>query len=226
MSTTTQENTRPRNRQNAEPASPPAATPAAEAAPTSVTLEIADLQVTLPVKFGPGHVLTENQAKVLDAAYQRQFTNNQNASAKSRAEAYAKATTDEERKAKAPLTAAEIAALYTDYEPNVGGTPRQSVMEKLRLDAAWRAWVSLVTEHNDAVAKGGAPIIVKAGKNAVQLFSGKGAAEKREALSAQLLTLPQYASRIQSQLDAIMAERGTKKAEATETVVASGADLL
>ena len=60
----------------------------------TVTIEIAGLQVTLPVKFGTGHVLTETQAKVLDAAYQRQFTNNQNALAKSRADALAKATTD------------------------------------------------------------------------------------------------------------------------------------
>ena len=56
----------------------------------------------------------------------------------------------------------------------------------------------------------------------VTLPSGKGAAEKREAMSAQLLTLPQYADRIQAQLDAIMAERGTAKPKADDTVVASG----
>jgi hypothetical protein len=94
----------------------------------TVTIEIAGLQVTLPVKFAPGHVLTENQAKVLDAAYQRQFTNNQNASAKGREEALKKATTDAERSAKAPLSAADIAKLYADYEPSVGGTTRQSTM--------------------------------------------------------------------------------------------------
>ena len=193
----------------------------------SVQIEIAGLEVTLPVKFAIGHVLTENQAKVLDAAYQRQFTNNQNASAKSRAEAFAKATTDAERNAKTPLTAAEIAALYSDYEPSVGGTPRQSTMEKLRSDAAWRAWVAMVTEHNDSVAKGGSPVIAKAGNKPVQLPSGKGAVEKREAMSAMLLTLPAYAARIQVQLDAILAERGTKKPEvAADTVVASGSDLL
>ena len=191
----------------------------------NVSIEIAGLEVTIPIKFAPGHPLTENEAKVLDAAYQRQFTNNQNASAKSRAEAFTKAKTDEERAAKAPLTAMQIAELYADYEPSVGGTPRQSTMERLRQDAAWRAWVAMVTEHNESVKTGGEPIIVKAGKVAVQLPSGKGAAEKREAMSAQLLTLPAYAERIQVQLDAIMAERGTKKAEG-ETVVVSGSDLF
>ena len=135
---TTSETTTARRPRNVEHATEPKAESLG-----NVTIEIAGLEVTLPVKFAPGHTLTENQAKVLDAAYQRQFTNNQNASAKSRAEAHVKATTDAERAAKAPLTAAEIAALYTDYEPSVGGTPRQSTMEKLRQDAAWRAWVAL-----------------------------------------------------------------------------------
>ena len=100
-------------------------------------------------------------------------------------------------------------------------------MEKLRQDAAWRMWVAMVTEHNDSVAKGGPAIIVKAGAKPVQLPSGKGAVEKREAMSAALLALPAYAPKIQAQLDAILAERGTKKAEApADTIVASGEDLL
>jgi hypothetical protein len=193
----------------------------------NVTIEIAGMEVTLPVKFAPGHILTDNQAKVLDAAYQRQFTNNQNASAKSRAEALAKATTDTERNAKQPLTASEIATLYTDYEPSVGGGPRQSSMEKMRSEAAWRAWTVLVGEHNDSISNGGDPVIVKAGNKPVGLPSGKGAPEKREAMSAALLAKPEYAERIQAQLDLILAERGTKKPEGdADQIVVSSDELV
>lgn len=192
----------------------------------TVTIEIAGMELTLPVKFGPGHVLTENQAKVLDAAYQRQFTNNQNAMAKSRAEALEKATTDTERAAKAPLTASAIAALYTAYEPSVGGTPRQSAMEKIKSDAAWRFWTAHVQEHNKAVTSGADPIIVKAGKSVVALPSGKGAADKREALIAALLKLPAYSDRIQVQVDAILAERGSKTETTKPDALTLGADDL
>lgn len=207
-------------------------------APTgTVTIEIAGMDVTVPVKFAAGMVLTENQAKVLDAAYQRQFTNNQNAMAKSRVTALENAKTDAEKAAcQAKITsmtnAAAISALYADYEPTVGGAPRQSTMEKLRHEAAWRMWVALVGRHNDNVAKHGTkenykPIIVKAGNKPVQLPTGKGAPEKREAMSAALLGLPAYADAIQAQLDAILAERGTKApAPAADAVVASGEDLF
>lgn len=192
-----------------------------------VTLTIAEQEVTLPVKFAAGMVITENQAKVLDAAYQRQFTNNQNALFASLSKKLESAKTAEEKAAVKFPTAAEIAARYADYEPNVGGTPRQSVMEKLRSDAAWRFWTAHVTEHNDSVAAGGEPIIVKAGKKPVQLPSGKGAAEKREAMSAALLAAPQYAERIHAHLDAILAERGSKRTEtAAAEVAASGTDLI
>ena len=77
MSTSTQSRTNRATENGAAPSAQSAAT---------VTIEIAGNDVTLPVKFAPGHVLTDAQAKVLDAAYQRQFTNNQNAMAKSRAE--------------------------------------------------------------------------------------------------------------------------------------------
>lgn len=226
MSASTQEHNTRRNRhQDAEAQNSGNGADVAQSANT-VTIEIAGLEVILPVKFSSGHVLTENQAKVLDAAYQRQFTNNQNAGAKSRAEALTKATTDAERAAKAPMSATEIAALYTDYEPSVGGGPRQSSMEKMRQEAAWRAWTVLVGEHNDSVAGGGEPIIVKAGNKPVTLPSGKGAPEKRDAMSAMLLTLPAYAERIQVQLDLILAERGTKKTEGDDTGLSASVDLL
>lgn len=206
----------------------------AATAPRLVSIEIAGMDVSLPLKFAAGHVLTENQAKVLDAAYQRQFTNNQNALAKSRAEALAKATTDAERAAKAPLTAQQIAALYADYEPNVGGTPRQSAMERIRSDAAWRFWTSHVKAHNDAVANGGDPVIAKAGKKPVNLprnWKEKQAdgtiveRNDRDALVEALLAHSAYKDRIQEHVDAIMAERGKDKPASAETVVA-GNDLL
>lgn len=193
--------------------------------PNVVTIKIADLDVTLPIRFAADMGLTENQAKVLDAAYQRQFTNNQNALAKARAIALEKATTDEEKAAKAPLTATAIAALYTDYEPNVGGT-RMGSMDKIKSDAAWRMWTALVTEHNENVANGGEPVIVKAGNEPVSLPSGKGAVEKREALIAALLTLPAYADRIQVRIDEIMAERGATKGDTKVEAVASDIGLL
>ena len=197
----------------------------APAAPT-VTIEIASMQVTLPIKFSAGHVLTEAQAKILDAAYQRQFTNNQNALAKAREDSIAKAKTEEERKAKTEahnaVTPAALAALYSTYEPNVGGTRRPSI-ERIKLEAAWRFWTDFVGKHNAALAAGKPCLIVKAGSNQVTLPSGKGAAEKRESMSERLLTLPEYADGIQAFVDIILAERGSKKEtkETSAAVVAS-----
>jgi hypothetical protein len=201
----------------------------------NVTIEIAGLEVTLPVKFGPGHVLTDSQAKVLDAAYQRQFTNNQNASAKSRAEALEKATTEADRAAKAPLTASAIAALYTDYEPSVGGT-RIGSMEKIRNDAAWRMWTAMIADHNASVSQGGQPVIAKAGMKQIPGLKPQRDANgkvtvtvqsQRENLVARILTMPEYAERVQTQVDAILAERGKDRTEvdASNTVNISE-DLL
>lgn len=150
-----------RKHQDAPQAAEGAAAPQAHATPI-VTIEIGGMQISLPVKFLPGHVLTENQAKILDAAYQRQFTNNQNANIKARAERLTKATTDAERAANAPQTATDIAAIYMDYEPAVGGTPRQSALEKLRQETAWDFWTGTVAEHNKQIAAGGQGIIAKA----------------------------------------------------------------
>lgn len=199
----------------------------------TVNVEIAGLSVALPIKFQTGHILTENQAKALDAAYQRQFANNQNASAKSRAEALAKATTAEDKAAKAPLTADQIAALYADYEPAVGGAPRLGQIERMRHDAAWRAWVALVGEHNEAIKSGETPVIVKAGPKPVTVqapprrakdvsedahkIALEAFAQARTAFIERFLSLPEYAGRVQAQLDAILAERGAKK-DTTPTV--------
>lgn len=199
----------------------------------TVTVEIADMEVTLPVKFTAGQTLTEAQATVLDVAYQRQFRNNQNALAKSRAEAYAKATTEAERNAKAPLSAMDIAALYTDYEPNVGSTPRASAMDKIRAEASWRFWTSYVKAHNDSVTSGGPPVIRKAGNmvlttayRAKKLEDGTvlSAQDQKDSFISGLLSRDNYAPLIQPYIDAILAERGTK-ADKADTATSS-ADLL
>jgi hypothetical protein len=195
----------------------------------TVTIEIAELQVTLPLKFNAGMALTENQAKILDAAYQRQFTNNQNAMAKARAEKLAKASTEAERAAAQPLTATQLAELYATYEPNVGGS-RMGSMEKTRNDAAWRMWTALVAEHNANVRENGTgpgyvPVIAKAGKAIVpglssirdnngKVVEGGTVAEQRDRLIARILTMPEYADKVQFHVDAILAERKGSKDDA------------
>lgn len=201
----------------------------------AITVEIAGLQVNLPVKFKPGHVLTDNEAKTLDAAYQRQFTNNQNSIAKGRADKLAKATTDADKAALVPLTAAQIAALYTDYAPQVGGGPRMGSLERMRHDAGWKAWVKVVAEHNKSVGAGGAPVIAKAGQNVVTVGPQKGnltadaykTARKdwdetgKDAFTARILTTPWMADRVQAELDAMIAAKEAEKSAAPAANVAS-----
>jgi len=217
-------------------APPPASTD--ETAP-STTLKIADIDVTVPLKFVPGHVLTDTQARILDAAYQRQFINNQNALAKARTERLAKASTDAERAVNAPLSAEDIAALYADYEPNVGREARGSTLDRLRATAAWRVWSDTVVAHNKSVAMGGEPVIVRAGRGPVRLMTAprraKGTSDAaheqamadfesaKAALIAKLLATPVYAERIQTVLDSMAAEKAP--AGAAEVTVA-GADLI
>lgn len=200
----------------------------------NVTIEIAGIDVTLPVKFGPGMVLTDSQAKVLDAAYQRQYTNNKNAGAKSRAEALAKATDDAGRAKYAPYTAAELVADYADYEPSVGGS-RIGSMEKIRNDAAWRMWTAMIADHNASVAQGGEPVIAKAGQKQIPglkpVRDGNGKVtvtvqEQRDRLIARMLTMPEYAERIQVQVDAILAEKGKDKVDAAADNSVSMGDLF
>lgn len=180
----------------------------------TVTIEIAGMEVTLPVRFSAGQIITENQAKVLDAAYQRQFTNNQNALAKAR--------TDGSNKTAQP-DADGLAALYQDYEPSIGGS-RTGSMEKNRQEAAWRFWTAHVKDHNDSIQRGGEPVIVKAGKQAVALPRNTKEVPARDNLVASLLAHPDYQDRIQTYLDMILAEKG--KGAATATAQVSATDLL
>lgn len=233
MSASTETNARTSRR-----TAPPAANGSVPATETSAialgvnTIEINDIEVSVPVRFGTGHVLSENEAKVLQAAYERQFTNNQNALAKSRAEG---------KNATPQPDASALAALFGEYAPSVGGTPRQSTMDKLRHEAAWRMWTALVAAHNDNVEKNGksadyVPVIARA-KNgvvnttfrAVKAADGTvetTAQQQKDTFTAALLAAPHYAEAIQTVLDAIMAERGTKPVASTDTVVASGMDLI
>ena len=201
----------------------------AAAAPATVTIEIADQEVTLPVKFVSGHVLTETQARILDAAYQRQFTNNQNAQAKARKE-----------KGKPALSATELAALYVDYEPSVGAHAGGTGLAKLRDEMAWRFWTSLVAEHNAAVAAGGAPVIVKAGAKQIALASRprktkdveeathaaalKAFDDNRAASIARLHAHSEYGSKIAAMVEAELAARKAESA-ATAPKEALAADL-
>jgi hypothetical protein len=224
------------------------ATAVAAVAPVVVpaaSLTIGELTVSVPLKFSAGAVLTETQAKILDAAFQRQFVNNQAANQKARAEKFAKATTDEERTASAPLTADAIAAFYADYEPAVGGGVRQSTAEKLRHEAAWRALIAMIAEHNKATAAGEPAVIAKAAGMIVPVPSvpakTKAVTEEQhkanlEAFAAvklsqieRILAVPAYAERVQIQLDAIMAERGAKGKTvepAANTVMAVTVDMF
>ena len=193
----------------------------------TVTLEIAGLEVTLPVKFAAGQVLTENQAKVLDAAYQRQFTNNQNAGAKSREEALKAGKTDDKYQ---PLSAAAIAALYSDYEPAVGGSTRASTMEKVRQDAAWRVFLARVAEHNGMV-EDGQPGLFKGQQSGRRFIvpTGKGAPAFRDSAIANVLGADRYADLVQSQIDLILAEKASqskKEGKATGNVNVDLGDLL
>jgi hypothetical protein len=242
MSTTTQ--AKPAQHNKPHDISAKAETEVKVAAPAAVpvaTIDIGGLSVSLPIKFSPGHILTENQAKILDSAYQRQFTNNQAANAKARAERFKAAKTDSDRAANAPLTAAQLADIYATYEPAVGDTVRTDMLTRLRQEAAWRLWVSMVTAHNDDVRSGGkSPVFSKAAGKIVPLperaikvnEGGKevviSLADQRNTLANDLLARPSYADRIQVMLDAILAERGKKADVVAAEEKASGnvADLL
>jgi hypothetical protein len=186
----------------------------------TVDLEIAGLEVTLPVRFAEGMVLTANQAKVLDAAYQRQFTNNQNA--------MAKAITDGKSK-KDLASAAELAERYTTYEPAVGGS-RIGSLEKLRNDAGWCVWVDMVALHNAAIEAGETSPVFKSqtlkiaiprrkiGDQTVEMYRDAQTATVLGAKSAKVQ------ERVQRMIDVLTAEREAAKTATAGTVVMASAD--
>ena len=148
-----------------------------------IELKQAGFKILVPYKFSAGHVLSDNEAKILDAAYQRQFRNNQDANAKARALRYQAAKTDAEREENKPLTAAEIAALYTDYQPAVGDTLRLSTLERMRYEAAEMVWNDITARHTKAVIAGGAPVIAA-------LVTADGKAAPYNAAAYNLRSVP------------------------------------
>ena len=198
--------------------SAPQAAAAPAAAVATIVREIGGMNVTLPLNFAAGQVMDATMAAVLNSAYHRQFANNMNANIKARSERLAKATTDAERAENAPLTATDIAAAFVGYAPAVGDTPRQSTLERQRQEAGWKAWVQLVADHNADVAAGlipkakghkvtATPLPSKTkgeSDEAFKLRRAEGVAA-REKFVTTFLSMPQYADRVQAQLDLIQA---------------------
>lgn len=224
------------------------------AQPRTVVVEIAGQQVTLPLKFAAGMTFDDTTAAVCDAAYQRQYTNNMNANAKARADRLAKAQAANDAAgiaANQPYTADEIAAQYADYAPQVGGGPRLGSMEKLRLDAADLADTKARMEHNALVAavKAGEadannvvwPFAKMAGRTLAFMTAPRKTKDVsdeqhkanleafktgRTEFLQKMLSLPHWAERIQIELDALMAQRGSKKADAPAEAVEVSGDVL
>ena len=183
--------------------------------PTMVSIEIAGMEVSLPLKFSPGHTLTDNQARILDAAYQRQFTNNQNALAKAREEKFKNAKTDAEREKARALTQAELAELYADYEPNVGSGQSRSAVARRRNEAAFLVFLDRVNQHNRLV-KGGKEGLFRGQwlHTPFLLPTGKGVAEWRDTMAQNILSKPEYAPAVEKHLERLIAQ---KKEEETST---------
>lgn len=179
----------------------------------AVTVTIAGIDVSLPVKFATGHILTDAEAKVIDAAYRRQFANNQNAAyaafEKKAKEWDASTASDKGDKPSNPCTDSAMVEAYKGYVPQVGAS-QQTALEKARQEAGLRALHELMSEHNALIEEKKAGYAFF-GAKPVALKKGKGAAEARDALVANLLKSVKQADRIQKHLDAILAEKGATK---------------
>lgn len=204
----------------ADEGSQAAKAPAADLGVTKVT--IATLDVDLPNKFGTGHILSDVEAKVLDAAFRRQFANNQNAAFKAwedKVKAYD--ALDAAGKAKAgerpanPCTDAHMLELYATYVPSVGAAG-QTQAEKNKYNAGLRAVAELFEEHNALLAAkkpgflGNAPIgFMKT--NTKGGVTADAVQAHKDAWVAKILASEKQADRVQRHLDAIIAEQGAKK---------------
>lgn len=193
-------------------------------APATVTVTIAGIDIALPVKFGAGHILTDAEAKVIDAAYRRQFANNQNAAfaawEKKAKEWDASTASDKGERPTNPCTDAKMLETYVAYVPNVGAAGQTS-MEKARQEAGLRALHEMIAEHNALIDEGKPGFM---GPTHVALAKGKGAAEARDALVAKVLASTKQAARVQKHLDAVLAEKGSAK-DAPEAKVIDAASI-
>ncbi len=211
-----------------------------------VTIEVAGHEISVPVRFHTGHVLTEDEAKLLDAYYRRQFANNLNGNAKNRVERLAKAETDEDRAANAPYTGQELADMYVDYVPGQRGSGVDQ-MQKIREEEAFGFWSDRVAAHNKAISAGKPPVIAKAGNTLVRLLkadapktqtfnkahgkpyvTAEDVAEWKAATVAALLASKEYAGAIQRRIDnRVAAMESAKLAEVADTeVTVSSTDLI
>lgn len=180
---------------------------------SSVTVTIAGIDVALPNKFNAGHILSEAEAKVIDAAYRRQFANNQNAAfaafEKKAKDWDASTAADKGARPVNPCSDSAMLEAYKAYVPQVGAS-QQTALEKARLEAGLRALHEMMSEHN-ALIDAGKPGFM--GPKHVALKKGKGAAEARDGLIAKVLASTKQAERVQRHLDAVLAERGAAKSE-------------
>ena len=215
----------------------------AEATPRFARFEIDEFAVMLPFRFSAGPtVLTENQAALLDSVIMRAFCNNQQSNAKGRAKRYSEAKNDAEREANVRLTGTEYERLYEGYEPNVLGQ-RSGGTERLQAEVAFKFWTNLVNAHNEAVARGQAPLIAKAGVKQVTIAtpprkgrnqseeSAKAAREAFDTDRAMFLARliehavygPQIAALVQAELES--RQSNVLKTDSTDVVVSDG-DLI
>lgn len=199
--------------------------PQGDAQVDTVTKNIADIDVSLPVRWKAGDPLTDILARVVNEAVMRQFANNKNAAFKAWQEKV-KAAGDDQEKIKVagsnPCTAEKLLADYVDYLPSVG-TDRETAMEKARNLAGERAVKEVFAEHNDAVKANGKgplgalpvvwPVAIKGKVTAEQ------AKDKRVALIERMLASPKQAERVQKHLDIILAEQAVEKPVVVDTPV-------
>jgi hypothetical protein len=192
-----------------DPASAPG--PASEpASALTIAQTIAGIDVSLPIRFTAGHTLNDQEAKVIDAAFRRQYANNMNATHKAWEEKVKKAGSDEkalEAAGSNPCTADKLVAGYTSYVPSVGAS-QETALEKARKEAGVRRLVELIDEHNAIVAAGGRGMF---GTEPQTMPKGKGAAEIREALVTKIFASTKQAPHIQRHIDTILAEKGATK---------------
>lgn len=181
---------------------------------------IAGQDIALPIRFVAGHVLSDTEAKVINAAYQRQFKNNKDAAFKAWEAKQAKAAEKGEAfTLPNPCTAEALLADFATYHPEVGAD-EMSALEKARLEAGERAMHEMVKEHNASFAASGSGPL---GKGHFAIPKGKGSKEAKDALIQRVLGSAKQAERVQRHLDAVLAERKEKaKAEPAANVPTVG----
>jgi hypothetical protein len=172
----------------------------------TVDTTIAEIDVPLPVRFIAGHVLTDAEAKVIDAAYRRQFKNNQDAAFTAWEKKRDAATAKGEEPPANPCNEDALLKAYLAYAPNVG-SDQMSSLEKAKIEACLRAWAEIIDEHNALLASGQPSPL---GSTPRSMPIGKGAPEARDAMVAQIANSVKQAPRVQKHLAIVLAESKAK----------------